>query len=97
MKDGSDLLIGWKRDKAQRDIYKDGLDKAQVKTQELKDVVTKEFADLKAANEADRKAWRAQLLRARAPGLGVFAGGGYDFNSQKIELVVGAGLVWKLW
>ena len=70
MRDGSDLLIGWKRDKTQRDIYKDGLDKAQVKTQELKDVVTKEFADLKAANEADRKAWRAQLLRARAPGLG---------------------------
>lgn len=93
---GRDMLIGWKKDREERDIYKAAAEESDKKMAELKDVVTEEFANIKAANEADRKQWKKELFKAKAPGIGIFAGVGYT-SQGSIDGVVGFGLVWKLW
>lgn len=45
---------------------------------------------------AERDAWKKAIQRAKAPGLGVFAGAGYG-SSGEMQAVVGVGLVWKIW
>ena len=45
---------------------------------------------------AERKAWKAALRRAKAPGLGLIAGGGYG-TSGDLQMVIGVGFVWKFW
>ena len=46
--------------------------------------------------EAERKAWKNEIRKAKLPGLGVFAGAGYGSAGQ-VQAVVGVGLVWRLW
>ena len=46
--------------------------------------------------EAERKAWKNEIRKAKLPGLGVFAGAGYS-ASGNVDAVVGIGLVWRLW
>lgn len=94
---GRDILTGWKVDREQKEIYRASLDESQIALDTLKETVTAEFAAIKKAHEEDRAQWKKELRRAKAPGIGIFAGPAYGFSSQKIELVVGAGLVWKLW
>lgn len=47
--------------------------------------------------EAERRAYKAAIRRAKGPGLGLFVGPGYNFTSHSVEVVAGIGLVWKLW
>ena len=46
--------------------------------------------------EAERKAWKNEIRKAKLPGLGVFVGAGYGSAGQ-VQAVVGVGLVWRLW
>ena len=46
--------------------------------------------------EAERKAWKNEIRKAKLPGLGVFAGAGYGSGGD-IQPVIGVGLVWRLW
>ena len=51
---------------------------------------------IESSIEAERKAWKNEIRKARLPGLGVFAGAGYS-ASGNVDAVVGIGLVWRLW
>lgn len=46
--------------------------------------------------EAERKAWKNEIRKAKLPGVGLFAGAGYGSSGQ-VQAVVGVGLVWRLW
>lgn len=92
---GRDILIGWTKDREERDIYKAAIGEAEQKLVELQDVVAEEFEKIKAAHEADRAAWKKKLREARSPGFGFFAGAG--FTSDGIKATVGLGLVWRVW
>lgn len=46
--------------------------------------------------EAERRAWKNEIRKAKLPGVGVFAGAGYGSAGQ-VQAVVGVGLVWRLW
>ena len=46
--------------------------------------------------EAERRAWKNEIRKAKLPGLGVFAGAGYG-SSGDLQAVIGVGLVWRLW
>lgn len=90
---GRDILIGWKKDREERDIYKTAVKNAEAELRELRDMVTKEFASMKNAHEAERAAWKRKL---RSPGFGVFAGVGYTTNDS-VEGVLGLGFVVRFW
>ena len=51
---------------------------------------------IESSIEAERKAWKNEIRKAKLPGLGVFAGAGYGSAGQ-VQAVVGVGLVWRLW
>ena len=65
----------------------------QAFAQTVDDKISKVEKDIKT----ERAEWKKAIRKARAPGFGVFAGPAYDFHSSKVNLVIGAGLVWKLW
>lgn len=90
---GRDILIGWKKDREERDIYKAAVKNAEAELKALRDMVTEEFAAMKAAHEADQVAWGKKL---HSPGFGVFAGVGYTTNNS-VEGVVGLGFVVRFW
>jgi hypothetical protein len=46
--------------------------------------------------EAERRAWKNEIRKAKLPGVGVFAGAGYGSAGQ-VQAVIGVGLVWRLW
>ena len=86
---GRDILIGWTKDREERDIYKTAVKNAEAELRELRDMVTKEFASIKDARETERKAWKKKL---HSPGFGVFAGVGYT-GEGTAQCVVGLGFV----
>ena len=51
---------------------------------------------IESSIEAERKAWKNEIRKAKLPGLGVFAGAGYG-SAGDVQAVVGVGLVWRLW
>ena len=57
----------------------------------------KELDTLEKLFNDERKQWKAEVRKAYSPGLGIFAGPAYGFNEEKIDFVVGIGLVWRLW
>lgn len=94
--DGRDMLTAWRTDREEKLIYQAALEESDARTQQLKELVTEEFAAIKEAHEADRRQWQKELRRSRAPGIGVFAGIGYT-TDQSWQGVVGAGIVYKVW
>ena len=46
--------------------------------------------------EAERRAWKNEIRKAKLPGVGVFAGAGYG-SAGDVQAVIGVGLVWRLW
>ena len=65
----------------------------QTFAQSVDDKITKIEKDL----ATERKEWKKALRKAKAPGFGVFAGPAYNFSDNGVQLVVGFGLVWKIW
>ena len=54
------------------------------------------FNALEKSIEQERAGWKREIRKARVPGFGLFAGFGVDDRGE-VEVVVGAGFVWKLW
>ena len=52
---------------------------------------------LKETLEIEKSNYRKELLKKSLPGIGLFAGPAYNWSDNDIELVVGFGIVWKLW
>ena len=50
--------------------------------------------ELKTDLENERAKWRAEVSRARSPGVGVFLG--YGYNGHSFEPSIGVGLVFKV-
>lgn len=47
--------------------------------------------------EIERQEWKAEVTKAKSPGIGIFAGPGYAVNNKEIDFVIGIGFVWKIW
>lgn len=47
--------------------------------------------------EAERQEWKAEVAKAKSPGIGIFAGPGYAVNNKEIDFVIGIGFVWRIW
>ena len=60
------------------------------------DKTNERLTGIESSIEAERKAWKNEIRKAKLPGLGVFAGAGYGSAGQ-VQAVVGVGLVWRLW
>ena len=60
------------------------------------DKTNERLTTIETSIEAERKAWKNEIRKAKLPGLGVFAGAGYGSAGQ-VQAVVGVGLVWRLW
>ncbi len=60
------------------------------------DQTNERLNNIESAIEAERTAWKKEIRKAKAPGLGVFAGAGYG-SSGDPQAVIGVGLVWKIW
>ena len=46
--------------------------------------------------DAERKGWKKEVMKAKAPGFGFFAGPCYT-SKGPVEIAGGFGIVWKLW
>ena len=60
------------------------------------DKTNERLTTIETSIEAERKAWKNEIRKAKLPGVGVFAGAGYGSAGQ-VQAVVGVGLVWRLW
>ena len=60
------------------------------------DKTNERLTGIETSIEAERKAWKNEIRKAKLPGVGVFAGAGYGSAGQ-VQAVVGVGLVWRLW
>ncbi len=60
------------------------------------EAMSQKIDDLIKAQDAERAAWKAELRKARMPGVGIFAGYGFGYEGHN-DFVVGIGLVWKIW
>jgi len=60
------------------------------------DKTNERLTGIDSSIEAERRAWKDEIRKAKLPGLGVFAGAGYGSAGQ-VQAVVGVGLVWRLW
>lgn len=45
----------------------------------------------------ERISYKKEIAKSYLPGVGLFVGPAYDWSDGDIELVVGFGIVWKLW
>ena len=60
------------------------------------DKTNERLTTIETSIEAERKAWKNEIRKAKLPGVGVFAGAGYGSSGQ-VQAVIGVGLVWRLW
>ena len=60
------------------------------------DKTNERLTGIESSIEAERKAWKNEIRKAKLPGVGVFAGAGYG-SSGDLQAVIGIGLVWRLW
>ena len=60
------------------------------------DKTNERLTGIDSSIEAERRAWKDEIRKAKLPGLGVFAGAGYGSAGQ-VQAVIGVGLVWRLW
>lgn len=60
------------------------------------DKTNERLTGIETSIEAERRAWKNEIRKAKLPGVGVFAGAGYGSAGQ-VQAVVGVGLVWRLW
>lgn len=60
------------------------------------DKINERLTGIETNIEAERRAWKNEIRKAKLPGLGVFAGAGYG-SSGDLQAVIGVGLVWRLW
>jgi hypothetical protein len=78
----------------ERDIWIEAYDELKAKSEAFAESQRKSLAALREQLDDERAAWKAGLRKAKGPGIGVFAGVGHAGSG--VELVVGVGVVWRL-
>jgi hypothetical protein len=63
-------------------------------TDSYRDGMSRSLQELRAQLEDERSAWKGAVRAAKKPGVGVFAGMGY--NGSEFKVSVGLGFVWRL-
>lgn len=92
---GRDILAGWSSDRTEKEVYKAALDDMHYEWQLFKASMESQIADIREAHQEEREEWQKALRKSRSPGLGIFLGAGYGSRGET-EVVIGVGLVWKV-
>ena len=79
----------------ERDAWESAYNDLSVKYTAFAEDVRHEINNIKQSISDERVEWAKAIRKAKMPGLGVFLGGGYT-SGGSVEVVVGAGIVWKL-
>jgi hypothetical protein len=78
----------------ERNLWIDAYDELKTKSEAFAEYQRKSLAELRDRLDEERAAWKKELRKAKGPGVGVFIGAGYTGDGY--EVVIGAGVVWKL-
>lgn len=96
--DGADTFGALKTYREERDAWKKAFFdlKGEMDTglEALRNEFKTDMAKLNEAIETERTGWKREVRKAKAPGFGIFAGGGVDQYGE-FHPVVGFGFVWK--
>lgn len=92
---GRDILEGWLSDRAAKEQYKTALNSMYEEWQQTKLSLEIQISEIHKSHEQEQREWEKKLRGPGMPGFGVFAGPAYT-GGQDVQMVVGFGLVWKL-
>lgn len=81
----------------ERDAWKRAFENVKVENQLFQTNMEQRFNNLEHSIDAERKGWKREVRKAKAPGFGFFVGPAVPFRGGDIEIVGGFGLVWKVW
>lgn len=95
--EGRDLLSALRTYKQEREAYKESYEELHNEFKLFVEEVKTNEAELKEAMVKERTAWKKEVRKAQAPGIGVFAGPSYDATTGNFGISVGIGIVWKIW
>jgi hypothetical protein len=90
----SSLTAASKTYRLERDAWMKAYYELSDKSESFRGSVETQIKELRRQLDEERSAWKSSLRKARSPGFGVFAGAGYA--GGEVEVVVGMGLVWRL-
>jgi hypothetical protein len=90
----SNLTAAAKTYRLERDTWEAAYLELGEKSTKYAEDMRRSLAELRVQLEDERAAWKAELRKAKGPGLGVFAGMGY--TGSGFEAVAGVGLVWRV-
>ena len=82
--------------KQEREAYKGAYEELHNEFKLFVEEAKNNEAELKKAMAQERSAWKSQVRKAKAPGIGLFAGPAYT-SAGDFQFVAGIGIVWKLW
>lgn len=94
-RDGRDTLQALRTYREERDAWQRAFEDARDENRTFQEKMEQRFTALEESLEAERAGWKREIRKARAPGLGIFAGYGFDSRGEG-NFVIGAGLVWKV-
>lgn len=79
----------------EREIYEKAYNELNNKSKEYTSQQEKRLKELEEVINLERDDWRKEIRKARAPGIGIFAGPAVSANGD-VEVVIGAGVVWRI-
>lgn len=94
-RDGRDTLQALRTYRDERDAWQRAFEDSRDENRTFQEKMEQRFTALEESLEAERAGWKREIRKARAPGLGIFAGYGFDSRGEG-NFVIGAGLVWKV-
>jgi hypothetical protein len=90
----SNLTAAAKTYRLERDAWENAYHDLSEKSEKYAAGMKKSLADLRGQIDEERKGWKSAVRRAKRPGFGAFAGVGH--TGSGFEVVVGVGVVWRL-
>ena len=94
-RDGRDTLQALRTYREERDAWQRAFEDARDENRTFQEKMEQRFTALEEFLESERAGWKREIRKARAPGLGIFAGYGFDSHGDG-NFVIGAGIVWKI-
>lgn len=95
-RDGRDTLQALRTYREERDAWQKAFEDSRDENRTFQEKMEQRFTALEEFLESERAGWKREIRKARAPGLGIFAGYGFVSRGEG-NFVIGAGLVWKIW
>ncbi len=92
--DGRDTLVTIQTYKEQSKAWETAFETQAAENKKFQGQINERIALLEQVLNEEREAWKKSLIRAKAPGWGVFAGGGINPHGRA-DLAIGIGLVWR--